>query len=57
MNILKDKKQRYILTLKLQTELYEEDILNKRFEIGRQLYNSVLGKSFKRYQEMIKTIK
>ena len=57
VNILKDKKQRYILTLKLQTELYEEDILNKRFEIGRQLYNSVLGKSFKRYQEMIKTKK
>ena len=57
MNILKDKKQRYILTLKLETELYEEDILNKRFEIGRQIYNSILGKSFKRYKEMIKTKK
>ena len=55
VNILKDKKQRYILTLKLETELYEEDILNKRFEIGRQIYNSVLGKSLKRYKEMIKT--
>ena len=47
VNILKDKKQRYILTLKLETELYEEDILSKRFEIGRQLYNSLLGKTLK----------
>lgn len=52
---MKDKKQRYILTLKLETEKYQEDILNKRFELGRQLYNSVLGKSLKRYKEMIKT--
>ena len=57
VDILKDKKQRYILTLKLETELYEEDILSKRFEIGRQLYNSILGMSFKRYKEMIKTKK
>ena len=54
---MKDKKQRYILTLKLETELYEEDILSKRFEIGRQLYNSLLGKTLKRYKEMIKTKK
>lgn len=52
---MKDKKQRYILTLKLETKKYQEDILNKRFELGRQLYNSVLGKSLKRYKEMIKT--
>ena len=57
VDIKKKKKQRYILTLKLETELYEEDILNKRFEIGRQIYNSILGMSFKRYKEMIKTKK
>ena len=55
MSILKEKKQRYILTLKLETEKYQEDILSKRFEIGRQIYNSVLGKSLNRYKEMIKT--
>ena len=52
---MKELKQRYILTLKLETEQFQEDILNKRFEIGRQLYNSVLNVSIKRYKEMIKT--
>ena len=54
---MKENKQRYILTLKLKTEQFQEDILNKRFEIGRQLYNSVLNVSLKRYKEMIKTKK
>lgn len=54
---MKEKKQRFILTLKLKTEKYQEDILNKRFEIGRQLYNAVLNVSLKRYKEMIKTKK
>lgn len=52
---MKEKKQRFILTLKLKTEKYQEDILNKRFEIGRQLYNAVLNVSLKRYKEMVKT--
>lgn len=52
---MKESKQRYILTLKLETEIFQDDILTKRFEIGRQIYNSVLGKSLKRYKEMIKT--
>ena len=54
---MKENKQRYVLTLKLETERFQEDILNKRFEIGRQLYNSVLNVVFKRYKEMIKTKK
>lgn len=53
--MLKNPKQRYTLTLKLETEQYQEDILEKRFEIGRQIYNAVLGKSYNRYKEMIKT--
>lgn len=52
---MKELNQRYILTLKLETEVFQDDILAKRFEIGRQIYNSVLGKSLKRYKEMIKT--
>lgn len=51
----KEPKQRFVLTLKLETEIYQEDILNKRFEISRQLYNAVLGKSYNRYKEMVKT--
>jgi len=41
----------------LITEKYQEDILNKRFEIGRKLYNSLISVSQKRYKEMIKTKK
>lgn len=52
---MKEQKQRYILTLKLETEKFQEDVLSKRFEIGRQIYNTVLGKALTRYKEMIKT--
>ena len=45
-------KSTFVLTLKLNTEKYEEDILNKRLEIGRQIYNACLGELFKRYQTM-----
>ncbi|GIM28172.1 hypothetical protein CPJCM30710_08380 [Clostridium polyendosporum] len=45
----------YVLNLKLETELFQEDILDVRFEIGRKLYNSVLGVGQNRYIEMIKT--
>lgn len=48
-------KQRFILNLKLKTEKYQEDTLNKRFEIGRQIYNAVLRIALNRYNEMIKT--
>ncbi|MCB2308444.1 transposase [Clostridium estertheticum] len=42
----------YILTLKLNTEKYQENILNKRLEISRSIYNSCLGELFKRYNHM-----
>lgn len=48
---------RYCITFPLITEKYQEDILNKRFEIGRQLYNAVLSKAYKRYKSMIETKK
>nr|DAJ48171.1 MAG TPA: endonuclease [Caudoviricetes sp.] len=41
----------------LKTERYQEDILNKRFEIGRQIYNSLVNVTQKRYKEMTKTKK
>ena len=52
---MKEPKQRFVLNLKLDTEMWQEDILDKRFEIGRKIYNSVLGLTLKRYKEMIKT--
>ena len=45
----------YIIQFLLKTEKYQEDILNKRFEIGRQIYNSLVNVTQKRYKEMIKT--
>ena len=37
------EKPNFILELKLNTELFQEDILNKRFEIGRKIYNQTLS--------------
>ena len=45
----------FIVQFPLKTEKYQEDILNKRFEIGRQIYNSLVNITQKRYREMIKT--
>lgn len=47
----------FIVQFPLITEKYQEDILNKRFEIGRQMYNSLLNVTQKKYKEMIKTKK
>lgn len=47
----------FIVEFPLQTEKYHEDILNKRFEIGRHIYNSLINVTQKRYKEMIKTKK
>ncbi|MBZ9633799.1 transposase [Clostridium sp. FP1] len=45
----------YILTVKLDTEKYQEKILNKRLEISRNIYNSCLGELYKRYNSMRKS--
>ena len=47
----------FIVQFPLMTEMYQEDILNKRFEIGRKIYNSLVSITQKRYKEMIKTKK
>ena len=45
----------FIIQFPLRTEIHQEDILNKRFEIGRKIYNSLVTVTQKRYKEMIKT--
>lgn len=45
----------FIIQFPLKVEKYQKDILDKRFEIGRQIYNSLLNVTQKRYKEMIKT--
>ena len=47
----------FIVQFPLKTEIYQEDILNKRFEIGRKIYNSLVNITQKRYKEMLKTKK
>lgn len=47
----------FIVQFPLKTEKYQENILDKRFEIGRRIYNSLVTVTQKRYKEMIKTKK
>ena len=47
----------FIVEFPLKTEKYQEDVLNKRFEIGRKIFNSLVNVTQKRYKEMIKTKK
>ena len=42
----------YNLTLDLKTEIFQKDILEKRFNISRQIYNSCLRELLKRYKMM-----
>ena len=53
MNIMAN----FVVQFPLKTESYQEDVLNKRFEIGRKIYNALVSVSQKRYKEMIKTKK
>ena len=47
----------FVIQFPLKTESFQEDILDKRFEIGRQIYNTLVNVTQKRYKEMIKTKK
>ena len=45
----------FIVEFPLKTEKYQENVLNKRFEIGRKIYNSLVNVTQKRSKETIKT--
>ena len=47
----------FILQFPLKTQKWQEDVLDKRFNIARMMYNSLVNISLKRYHEMIKTTK
>jgi len=47
----------FVVKFPLKTEKYQEDMLDKRFEIGRKIYNSLVNVTQKRYKEMTKTKK
>ena len=48
----KKKTPSYVLTLKLVIDDREKIILDKRFEISRKLYNSILGVGLKRFKAL-----
>jgi hypothetical protein len=48
----KNEKQMFILTLRLKTELWQEHVLDKRFEIARKLYNACVTEFRKRIRVM-----
>ena len=45
----------FVVEFPLRTLKYQEDILNRRFDIGRQIYNALVNVTQKRYKEMVKT--
>ena len=47
----------FIVQFPLKIEIYQEDILHKRFEIGIKIYNELVNITQKRYKEMIRTKK
>ena len=50
-----ESKPNFVLTLKLDTEKYQEDILDKRLDIGRRIYNACLNELGKRYRLMVES--
>ena len=44
----------FVVEFPLKIKIYQEDILNKRFEISRNIYNLLVNVTQKRYKEMIK---
>jgi putative transposase len=44
----------YVLTLPLKVETWQEYILEKRLNIGRNIYNACLGEAWRRYKYMIR---
>ena len=52
-----DTKERFVLTFPIKTEMWQEDIIEKRFRIGERLYNQFLKFEINKYREMTKTRK
>ena len=53
--MVKQRKDCFILQLRLKTERWQEDIIDSRLEAGRKIYNALASKSIKRLKELKKT--
>ena len=45
----------FVLTFRLQTEPWQEDVIDSRFEAGRKVYNSLVNKALNKLKELKKT--
>lgn len=52
---INDATPNFVLSLKLDTETFQEDILNKRLDMGRRIYNACLNELGKRYRLMVES--
>lgn len=48
----RELKSCFVLTFKLAANKWQEDVLNKRLDIGRRIYNTCLNELYKRYRTM-----
>jgi len=53
--VIKSKSSTYVLTLKLNTQKFQEDVIDKRLEIARNISNSLTNKVLKRYKLMLES--
>lgn len=49
------EKHYFILQFRLKTEKWQEDVIDRRLEAGRKIYNALLGQSLKKLNELNKT--
>lgn len=54
---MKQDNDYFMIELPLEVEKWQADVIDKRLECARHLYNSLLSVEIKRYNEMIKTKK
>lgn len=52
---MSQNKQYSIIELALITEPWQQDILDKKMECSRRIYNNMLSMEWKKYKEMVKT--
>lgn len=57
ISLAKSKTNTYVLNLKLKTQPFQEDIINKRLEIARNIQNNLINVVLKRYRLMIESKK
>ena len=49
----KNKTSSFVLTIPLKTEVWQEHILDKKFDVCRKIYNAVLNQALIRYNNLI----